>query len=142
MQRTASGTMGRDRDRTDDLDCVKVTLLLLPKITRSFLKPWTDGVHISDARMQESPRDPANNLKTVASPQTHSSFVCTHDEVDCIACSAQKQDPSLRSLLREAIFVMQAAQYGSLHHPASERQQVSVPGGRDMLRDGLRQTRA
>ena len=63
--------------------------------------------------MQKSLWDPANNLKTVALPQTHSSFVCTHDEVDCIACSAQKQDPSLRSLLREAIFVMQAAEYGS-----------------------------
>jgi hypothetical protein len=82
---TASGTMGATGDGTDALYRVKVTLLLLPKITRSFLKPWTDGVHTSDARMQESLRDPANNLKTVALPQTHSSSVCTHDEVDCIA---------------------------------------------------------
>src|SRR6516225_4275742 len=58
------------------------------------------------------------------------------------ACNAQKLDPTLRSLLRETIFVMQAAQYGSLHHTVSERQPVSVLGGRDMLRDGLRQTRA
>ena len=67
--------MGATGDGTDALYRVKVTLLLLPKITRSFLKPWTDGVQTSDARMQESLRDPANNLKTVALPQTHSSSV-------------------------------------------------------------------
>lgn len=65
MQENGFGNYGRDRDRTDALYRVKVTLLPLPKITRSFLKPWTDGVHTSDARMQESLRDPANNLKTV-----------------------------------------------------------------------------
>jgi hypothetical protein len=57
-------------------------------------------------------------------------------------CGPQKQDPSLRSLLRETIFVMQAAEHGSLHHSVSDRQLVSVLGGREMLRDGLRQTRA
>ena len=57
-------------------------------------------------------------------------------------CNAQKLDPTLRSLLRETIFVMQAAQYGSLHHTVSERQPASVLGGRDIVRDGLRQTRA
>src|SRR6516165_7452000 len=44
---------------------------------------------------------------------------------------AQKQDPWLRSLLRETIFVMQAGQYGSLHHPVSERQTVSSLVGRE-----------
>ena len=36
-----------------------------------------------------------------------------------LPCGAQKQDPTLRSLLRETVFVMQAAEYGSLHHPVS-----------------------
>jgi hypothetical protein len=57
------------------------------------------------------------------------------------ACGAQKQHPSLRSLLQEPIFVMQAAQHGSLHHSVPDRQAVSVLVGRHALRDGLRQTR-
>jgi hypothetical protein len=48
-------------------------------------------------------------------------------------CGAQKQDPALCSLLYETIFVMQAAEYGSLHHTVSDRQPVSVLGGRDLL---------
>jgi len=36
------GTNGRDRDRTDDLYRVKVTLLVLPKITGRPLKSRTD----------------------------------------------------------------------------------------------------
>src|SRR5215510_5219757 len=44
------------------------------------------------------------------------------------------------ALLHKAIFVMQAAEYGSLHNPISARQPVSVLVGRDRIRHGLRQT--
>jgi hypothetical protein len=37
---------------------------------------------------------------------------------------AQKLDPSLRSLPREAIFVIEAGQYGSLYNPLIDRQPV------------------
>jgi hypothetical protein len=57
-------------------------------------------------------------------------------------CGAQKQHPSLRGLLREPVFVMQAAEYGSLHHLVSDRQTVSVQVGRKLVRDGLRHTGA
>jgi hypothetical protein len=50
--------------------------------------------------------------------------------------------PLLRSLLHKAIFVMQAAEHGSLRNPVSERQHVSVLVGRDRIRHGLRQTGA
>jgi hypothetical protein len=51
----------------------------------------------------------------------------------------RKNKIRLRSLLREALFVMQAAEYGSLYHPVSDRQTVSVRVGRHALRRGLRQ---
>ena len=57
-------------------------------------------------------------------------------------CGAQKQAPSLRSLLREPVFVMQAAEHGSLHHAVPDRQPVSVLVGLDMVRHGLWQTGA
>jgi hypothetical protein len=53
-----------------------------------------------------------------------------------------KKDPSLRSLLHEPIFMMQAAEYGSPYDPAPNRQTVSVLVGGNLLRDGLRQTGA
>ena len=52
---------------------------------------------------------------------------------------AQKQDLSLCGLLREPVFVMQAAEYGPLYHPVSDRQPVSVRVGRHAVRRGLRQ---
>ena len=58
------------------------------------------------------------------------------------SCSPQKYDPSLHSLLHEPIFMMQAAEYGSLHHLVSDRQTVSVQVGRKLVRDGLRHTGA
>ena len=44
---------------------------------------------------------------------------------------------ALRSLLHEPIFVMQAAEHGSLHHTVPDRQPVSVLVGRDMVRQVL-----
>jgi hypothetical protein len=49
---------------------------------------------------------------------------------------------SVSSLLDEARFVMQAAEYGSLHNPVSDRQTVSMFVGRDLVRHGLGQTGA
>jgi hypothetical protein len=40
------------------------------------------------------------------------------------------------------IFMMQAAEYGSLHNPVSDRQTVSVLVRRDLVRRALRQTGA
>src|SRR5262249_10317125 len=45
----------------------------------------------------------------------------------------KKRNPSLSSLLHKAIFVMQAAEHGSLRNPISERQPVSVLVGRDLV---------
>jgi hypothetical protein len=56
-------------------------------------------------------------------------------------CGAQKQHPSLSSLLHEPVFMMQAAEYGALRNPVSDRQSVSVVVGRGPVRDRLRQTR-
>jgi hypothetical protein len=53
-----------------------------------------------------------------------------------------KRDPSLRNLLHELIFMMQSAEYGSLHNPVPDRQTVSVLVGGNLLRHGLRQTGA
>jgi hypothetical protein len=57
------------------------------------------------------------------------------------ACGAQK-NLSLRSLLHQPVFMMQAAEYGSLLNPVPDRQTVSVLVGGNLLRLGLRQTRA
>ena len=54
----------------------------------------------------------------------------------------RKNNPSLRSLLHEPVFMMQAAEYGSLHNPVPDRQTVSVLVGGNLFRLGLRQTRA
>ena len=43
-----------------------------------------------------------------------------------VTCGAQKQHPSLSSLLREPIFVMQTTEHGSLSNPVPDRQPVSV----------------
>ena len=56
--------------------------------------------------------------------------------------SPQKKGPSLCSLLPEPIFMMQAAEYGSLYNPISDWQTVSVLAGRNLVRHGLRQTGA
>lgn len=53
-----------------------------------------------------------------------------------------EKNPSLRSLLHEPVFMMQAAEYGSLHNPVADRQTVLVLVGGNLLRLGLRQTRA
>jgi hypothetical protein len=52
-----------------------------------------------------------------------------------------KKEPSLRSVLHEAIFMMQAAEYGPLHNPAPDGQCVSVLIAGNLLRHGLKQTR-
>src|SRR5215472_825460 len=57
-------------------------------------------------------------------------------------CGPQKYDPSLRSLLHQPIFMMQAAEYGFLYNPISDRQTMSVLVGRNLVRHGLRQTGA
>src|SRR5215471_18150093 len=54
----------------------------------------------------------------------------------------QKKGPSLSSLLLEPIFMMQAAEYGSLDNLVSDRQTVAVLVGRNLVRHGLRQTGA
>jgi hypothetical protein len=38
----------------------------------------------------------------------------------CYLLSSTKTDPSLRSLLHEPIFMMQATEYGSLHSPVPD----------------------
>jgi len=54
----------------------------------------------------------------------------------------RKKKLSLRGLLHEPLFMMQAAEYGSLHNPVPERQTMSVLVGGNLLRLGHRQTRA
>ena len=54
----------------------------------------------------------------------------------------RKKKLSLRSLLHELVFMMRAAEYGSLLNPVPDRQTVSVLVGGNLLRLGLRQTRA
>jgi hypothetical protein len=54
----------------------------------------------------------------------------------------QKKIPSLRCLLHEPVFMMQAAEHGSLHNPVPDRQTVSVLVAGKMLRHGLGRTRA
>ena len=57
-----------------------------------------------------------------------------------ITCGPQKKEVSLRSLLHEPIFMMQAAKYGSLHNPVPDWQTVSVLIEGNLLRHGLGQT--
>jgi hypothetical protein len=59
-----------------------------------------------------------------------------------LAVVRKNEIPLLRSVLHKAIFVMQAAERGSLRDPVSERQHVSVLVGWDRIRHGLRQTGA
>jgi len=77
-----------------------------------------------------------SNLSGVLSPTSLEPTLAT------LTCGPQKYDPSLRSLLHEPIFMMQAAEYGFLYNPISDRQTMSVLVGRDLVRHGLRQTGA
>ena len=54
----------------------------------------------------------------------------------------RRKDPLLRSLLHEPLFMMQAAEYGSLHNPVPGRQTVSVFVAAKLLRHRLRQAGA
>jgi hypothetical protein len=56
------------------------------------------------------------------------------------ARSERPSGSSLCSLLHEPIFMMQAAEYGFLYNPISDRQTVSVLVERELVRIGLRQT--
>jgi hypothetical protein len=49
------------------------------------------------------------------------------------------RNPSLRSLLHEPIFMMQAAEYGSLHNPVSGRADCAGARWAGLVRYGLRQ---
>ena len=56
------------------------------------------------------------------------------------AVQCAEKIPSLRSLLHEPIFMVQAAEYGSLHNPVPNRKTVSVLVAGKLLRHRLRQT--
>ena len=56
-----------------------------------------------------------SNLSGVLSPTSLEPTLAT------LTCGPQKYDPSLRSLLHEPIFMMQAAEYGPPHNPVRSK---------------------
>jgi hypothetical protein len=57
-------------------------------------------------------------------------------------CGPRKRVHRYAASFHEPIFVMQAAEYGVLYNPISDRQTVSVLVEWELLRIGLRQTGA
>ena len=118
---------------------------------------WYRYIRQADGREKRSPREEiitkerASNLRigtqyagqlTKADAQRVLDLLIARDAGTYIPVVRKNKIQWLRSLLRETIFVMQAAQYGSHHHAVPDRQMVSALVGRKRVRHGLRQTRA
>jgi hypothetical protein len=83
-------------------------------------------------------RDAAQQAESV---ERYVSFVLGSEDIPLARCRRQKQKSSLSDLLRQPIFIMQAAKHGRLHNAVTGGQLVSVIAGRNAVLAGLRNSR-